>query len=266
MLPKKPSNAPQTVERALNVLEYIVEQQRPVMISELSEELQINKSTVYRILQALVAKDYLYQQVEDNKYCIGYKILELNNNIVKNIGLRQVSVAVMEKLAQKTKETVGLAVMDQRGVIYVDQIGGEEDRVRIHFRIGSHMPFHTTGTGKAMLAFIPEEELENILSTYKLERLTKNTITSVDKFKKELKQIRSQGYSFNNGETQEMVRVVGSPIFDSNNKVVGSIAIAALTNRFTLDKVPTFGKLVMDAAIEISHKLGCGENCWESVR
>ncbi|BEQ16901.1 IclR family transcriptional regulator [Desulfoferula mesophila] len=261
MTPNKPNNSPQTVERALNILEYIVDMQKPLGVLELSDKLNLNKSTIYRILQALVSKGYLHQRAEDSKYCVGYKILELNTKIIRNLGLRQVSVSAMEKLAQKAKETVALGVIDQRGVVYVDQIGGEEDRVRIHFRMGVHMPFHSTGAGKAALAFFPQEERDAILSNYKLEKFTKNTITNIGSLHKELKEIRQKGYSFNDGETQEMVRVVGAPIFDSQNKVVGSIVLAALTNRFALEQVPTFGKLVLKAAMEISNNLGCGKDC-----
>ena len=258
------NNFPRTVEKALTLLEHIAKAERPLGISEISNDLDINKSTVYRILQSLRAKDYIDQDSVSNKYRIGFKILELNTAIVRNIGFRKVAVGHMEKLAQETLETVGLAMMDRDGVIYLDQAGGEEESIRIHFRIGLHMPFHCTGTGKAMLAFLDDGALDDILARHELNAYTANTITDPNVLREELKKIREDGYALNNGEYQEVVRTVAAPIFDSSNKVVGSIAVAGLKFRFKLEIIPRFGELVKMTAAEISRNLGCNSDYYNS--
>ena len=256
MSPKRTDNFPRTVEKALTLLEHIAMTEKPIGISELSNKLDISKSTVYRILQTLLAKEYIKRDSMSNKYQIGIKILELNTAIVKNMGLRTVAIAYMEKLAAETLETVGLAIMDKEGVIYVDQTGGEKENVRIHFPIGAHIPFHCTGTGKAMLAFLDEEEMEEILKRHELKAYTANTITDIGDLRNELKKIGKEGYAFNNGEFEDVIKVVAAPIFDSRNKVAGSLAVAALSSRLDLSEVPRFGRMVKRACAEISRNLG----------
>lgn len=257
MKSKRNDNFPRTVEKALKILEYIAEAEGPLGISELSNALDIHKSTVYRIIQSLLVKKYVDREPLSNKYRIGFKILELNTMILRNMGLRTVAMGHMERLSQETMETVGLATMDREGAIYLDQTGGEKENVRIHFPMGSHMPFHCTGTGKAMLAFMDHDVLEDILDNHELGAYTSNTITSEEALREELEKIRANGYAFNNGEYEEEVRVVAAPIFDYRNKVVGSISVAALTSRMKLKMVAHFGELVKMTAAEISRNLGC---------
>ncbi len=250
-----PSNATQTIQKALTVLEYMIEAKQPVRLSELGKGLGWNKSTVHRILQALLAKDYLYQN-DDSSYCVGYKILELSNRLVRKIDLRQAALSQMSKLAATSHETVGLAKMERRGVIYLDQIGGEDEGVRIHFRMGVPLPFHCTGTGKAMLAFMSEAEFESIMAQQKLTRYTHQTITSIKELREQCRQIQNDGYAFNDREWQEMVRVVGAPIFNANGKVIGSVCVAALSHRLSPDQVPGVGAQVIEAGNHISRNFG----------
>jgi len=257
MKERKVAKLPLTVDKALTLLEYIARADKPLGISELSHNLGINKSTIYRILQALVAKEYIRQESGTNKYYIGFKIAELNNTIVRKVGIRGAAAGPMEKLAQLTSETVGLAMRDKAGVIYLDQTGGEDESIRIHFLIGARLPFHCTGTGKAMLAFLDKKEQEEIIRASERKCYTPNTITDPDLLRKELTQIRTDGYAFNNGEYQEVVRVVGAPIFNDQQKVVGAVCVAGLSFRLNLTMIPGLGELVKEAAKKISQNLGC---------
>lgn len=257
---------PRTVDKALDILEYAGRSDKPLGVSELGAELGINKSTVYRILQLLLSRGYVDKDPENSKYRIGYKILELNTAIVRNIGLRKVAISQMEQLARKSSETIGLATMDKAGVIYLDQVGGEKENIRIHFLIGSRMPFHCTGTGKAMLAFLEDTELREILEGRQLQSYTANTITDHYTLWKELRKIRKQGYALNDGEYQDFVRVIASPIFNSQDRVVGALALAAFKHRLKLEMVPRFGELVRSAAAEISRSLGCDHPSYNQIR
>lgn len=258
MATKSNSKFPRTVDKALNVLEYVARSGKPMGVSDLSAELGLNKSTVYRILQVFLAKGYVDKEVNESKYRAGFKMLELSKVIVRNIGLRAAAITQMQKLANDTSKTVGLAILDKSGVVYIDQVGGEDESIRIHFLIGIRMPFHCTGTGKAMLAFLDENEVNAILKENKFERYTRNTITDPELLRQELKTIQKHGYAFNDGEYQEVVRVVGAPIFDVNGKIVGSLGVAAFKHFLEEAMVPATGELVKSAAFEISRRLGYG--------
>lgn len=255
-LEKKIQNLPQTVDKALSLLEYLAGADRPKGISELSDTLGINTSTVYRLVQALMARGYIRRDGETRRYRAGFKILELNTAIVRNIGLHQLARSHMDRLAEQTTETVGLAIMEKNCVIYLDQRGGEEESIRIHFRIGTPMPFHCTGTGKAMLAYLDEMELEEILAVHELTAYTPNTVTNKEQLKQQLKDVRAKGYAFNNCEYERVVRVIGAPIFNSENRAVGSVAVAAFSHRLGLEMVPKVGEQVKETAFRISRELG----------
>jgi IclR family KDG regulon transcriptional repressor len=258
-MPMKSENKfPRTVDKALSVLECVARSGKPIGVSELSAESGISKSTVYRFLQVFLSRGYIDKEVDGSKYRAGFKMLELSQVIVRNIGFRAAAVAHMDRLAKETSQTVGLAILDKSGVVYIDQVGGEEQGIRIHFLIGIRMPFHCTGTGKAMLAFLDENELDRVLQGNSFQRYTPNTITDSALLRRELKSIRKKGYAFNDGEYQEVVRVVASPIFNASEKVVGSLAVAAFKHRLETARVPSIGELVKSAASDISRRLGYG--------
>lgn len=252
---KKINNAPQTVGKALDILEAFVDAESSLGVTELSHKLKINKSTIYRILQALLKKGYITQDRKTNKYFLGYKILKIGCAILSHIQLREMARVNLEELAKETSQTVRLAILDSEEVVYVDHVEGK-DPIRLHLQIGSRGPLHCTAAGKSILAFLNENELENILNHYNFKALTPKTITSIEKLKSQLKMIKKHGYSFCDEEYMKGVRAVGAPILDMNTEVIGSIVIVAPSFRMKLKEVPTFGQQVKRVGLEISRKMG----------
>lgn len=252
---KRIKNAPQTVEKALRVLEALAEERGPLGVSELSQRLDISNSTTYRILQALLNRRYINQDSLTNKYHLGYKILELGSTVLMQIELRDIARDHLEKLAKETSETTRLAIMDESEIIYVDQVEGK-DHIRLHLQIGSRSPAHCTAAGKSILAFLEDNEVDAILSKHKLKSFTPKTITNIDKLRDQLRRIKIQGYALNDEEYREMVRAVGSPIFDFNMKVLGSVVVVAPSFRLKLSSVPEIAKQVKRIALSISRQIG----------
>jgi IclR family KDG regulon transcriptional repressor len=252
---KRIKNAPQVVEKALRILDVFAEERGPLGISELNRRLDMSSSTIYRILQVLLSRRYIKQDSVTNKYYLGYKILELSSTVLMQLELRNVARDHLEKLAKETSETTRLAIMDEGEIIYVDQVEGK-DQIRLHLQLGSRSPAHCTAAGKCVMAFLEEYEVDAILSKNKLKAFTPKTITNIEKLKDQLRKIKTQGYAFNDEEYREMVRAVGSPIFDFNIKVLGSIVVVAPSFRLKLSSVPKIAQQVKRTALDISRQIG----------
>jgi DNA-binding IclR family transcriptional regulator len=255
MKPHKISNLPQTVRRALDILESFINPNEGFGITELSNKVKLSKSTTYRIIQALKAKGYIKQDVQSNKYYLGYKILKIANSFLNQNKLRVVARKYLEELSTKTLHSAQLAILEDCEVVYIDQVEGN-DIFQLRFQIGNRGPLYCTAAGKSILAFLTENELENVLNNLNLIPITKKTITSIEHLKKEIRTIKKNGFSFCDGEYDKYIRAIGSPIIGLSQKVIGAVILTAPSNRIKLKEVHYYGNMTKEAAIKISLEMG----------
>lgn len=255
MRPHKTTNFPQTVERALNILESFINSNEGFGITELSHKVKLSKSTTYRIIQALRARDYIKQDVQTNKYYLGYKILKIANSFLNQNKVRTVARKYLEELSRKTLQTVQLAILEGCEVVYIDQVEGN-DVFQLRFQIGNRGPLYCTAAGKSILAFLEENELENALNNFDLIPITNKTITSIEKLKKEIRTIKRNGFSFCDREYDNHIRAIGAPIIGMSQKVMGAVILTAPSNRMNLKEVPYYGNMTREAGLKISLEMG----------
>ena len=258
MAPVKPSkinNLPQTVERALDILEAFMDSNEALGITELSRRVRLNKSTTYRIVQALRTRSYINQNHQNNKYCLGYKTLRLASSFLNQNKLREIARTYLEELSRETLQTVQLAILEGDKVVYIDQVEGT-DIFQVRLRIGDRGPLHCTAAGKSILAFQPEGEMEKIFAKSKLIPFTNKTITSIKQLKEELRKIRRIGFSFSDQEYDKNLRAVGAPILGIGSKVIGALALVAPYNRIKVKEVPYYGMMVKETGLKISLEMG----------
>ncbi|HPT61259.1 MAG: IclR family transcriptional regulator [Aggregatilineales bacterium] len=222
-------------------------------LAEISQQNDLDKSTVYRYLQTLEQLGMVERNDRDN-YQLGWGILELAGKYLDSVSLVNVSGPFMQELSERTGETVYLAVPAGHEVIYVSKVESVHS-IRMNAQIGTRMPMHCTSLGKAILAHLPETLQARILDRG-LPARTPNTITDRDLMVKELQRVRAEGFSVDNIENEEGVRCVGAPIFDYRGKVVGAMSVSGPSNRITLDRVADLGAQVRTAARLISRRLG----------
>ncbi|TKJ45222.1 hypothetical protein CEE35_04860 [Candidatus Aerophobetes bacterium Ae_b3b] len=162
----------------------------------------------------------------------------------------------MQKLMEKSKETVELAILDDKEIVYIDKHESYES-IRLVAHIGSrYSTLHPTAVGKVFLAYMSEEDFEYIIRERGLKQFTQNTITDAEKLKEELKEIRANGYAFDDQEVRLGVRRIAAPIFDHSKKIAGVIGIAGPTFRMRRGRKEELGRIVKQAAGEISNELG----------
>jgi DNA-binding IclR family transcriptional regulator len=169
--------------------------------------------------------------------------------------LRKLSRPVLQQLWRATGETVNLAVMDGREVLYLDVMESSHT-FRLVSQVGIRRPLYCTALGKAMLAFIPEEELQYFFSGMTFERFTPQTIKSAPQLRKDLSVVRQRGYAIDNEEAYLGSRCISAPVFEASGKVVAAVSVSGPTTRVTREKVPVFAAAAKNAAAAISKSLG----------
>ena len=224
-------------------------------ITELGNSIELNKGAIFRILSTLRSLGYIEQNPANEKYRLGLKLFEIGSQVLIRLNEVQEAHNIMEQIAQETQETVHLATLREGYVVYLDKIDSKHV-LRIFSRVGNRAPCYCTGVGKALLAWLPEEEISRIMKMQKIVKYTENTITTVKELKKELKKIRMQGYSEDNQEHQQGIRCIAAPIRNRAGKVVAAISITYPEIRNSEEIKENYKALILKAGEQISNRLG----------
>ncbi|WP_366924349.1 IclR family transcriptional regulator [Metallumcola ferriviriculae] len=248
-------NTIKSIDKALDVLEILADEKRPIGVTELSKLLVVNKSTLHGTLNTLLNRGYVEQDSESGKYLLGISILGIANAALQNLDLRNKAKPVLKKLSDRHNETVHMVVLRQGEVVYIEKQESVQS-IRIHTEIGTRLPAHCTGVGKVLLAWMEPEERKKIFRSYGFPKFTLNTITDEETMERHLAEVRSKGHAIDNEEIEEGLRCVAAPIRDYSGKVIAGISIAGPSLRMPLTKLEEMSDSVTEAALEISQSLG----------
>jgi DNA-binding IclR family transcriptional regulator len=253
--PKDPQYRVQVIDRVLDILEILADENSAMTQTEISRRLTLPKSTAHRLLSILERRRYVGLKFDTGKYHLGLKLLELGSKAATQIDLGERARPFLEQLVFETDETAHFCTLDEGEVVYLEK--KEPQRaIRMSSSPGGRNPAHCTAVGKAILAFLPEEQLNEIIKRRGLRAYTRNTITTPRQLKDELQIIRQRGYSVDNEEHEEGVQCIGAPVRDHSGRVVASISIAGPSFRLTDDKIPMLATSVIRVANEVSVELG----------
>lgn len=245
--------------RALDILKLISENDESLTITKISQALDIPKSTTYELLYTLLEKRFLEMDNEKLKtFRLGLETFKIGSAFLNKADIYHESRSWLEKLMQACGETVFLAVQDSGELVYINKVEGNS-LVRTTAILGSRKPMHCTGLGKALLAAYPCESVKNIVGEGALLTITKHTIKNYDDLMLDLEQIRKRGYSIDAMESQLDVSCVAVPVYDGESRPIAAISIASLSSRMNEDRITYLSNLVVDAALNISRRLGFSE-------
>lgn len=244
-----------TLEKAIKVLNFLVENESPQGIREIARQLNMNVSTVNRILFTLNKYKYVRKVENIKKYSLGIRLFEIGNVFFKRLNIKDNVFPILEKLMLDTQETVSLTVYSKGERVYLIIVRSSQPIQTVAFE-GKRELLHKSAGGKAIMAYLSEEEIDWIIKEKGLPKYTDKTITDAKKLKGELKKIRSCGFAIDNGEGEEEIRCVAAPVFDYKKKVVGAISVSAPAYRFNSEKLNKFKELVCNAAKEVYSSLG----------
>lgn len=245
----------QSVSRALDILELLAEYDQGIGITDISNELQLHKSTVHRLLGTLIQKGYVKQHKNTNLYSTTLKLFQLGSRRVENIDLLEVAKPYLNQLAELTKEVVHLVVREETEIVYIDKVEGNQT-IRMHSSIGRRSPIYCTAVGKALLASLDDSKVAELLEKCTLKPYTEFTITDFKAMDKELKWIQKNGYAIDNEENELGVRCVAAPIFNHLGKGVAAISISGPSIRMTNEQISSYSKKLIEYSRKVSLELG----------
>ena len=195
-------------------------------VREASQILGIYPSSVYRLFSSLETCGFLEKNA-NKKYRLGQRIFEIGSLYPYHLSLRKIVQPHAEELARKYDAAAHLAIIRKHppySAIIIDRVNNLQSPSLIH-RVSLNVPLHSSGVGKALLAFLPLEKGEEVIKSLVLTKFTENTITDRSRLVLELKKIRKNGFATDRGELHPNVFCVGVPIFQ-NQKLVGSLSLS----------------------------------------
>ncbi|WP_018130869.1 IclR family transcriptional regulator [Effusibacillus pohliae] len=244
-----------SVERAFQILERVSLAKNGIGVTELANELNMYKSTIHRVLSTLANLGYIEQDPETERYKLGYKLLEMSSRLLSNLDIRREAMPYLQELVDLTNEVVHLVVLNKGEVVYIEKVEGSET-IRMHSRVGNRAPVHCTGVGKAILAYLPEQQVREIIRQYGLQPHTPHTLTSIEDLLHDLQKVRQRGYALDLEENELGITCVAAPIFDHTGAVVAAISVSAPTIRMQRERLETLAQQVRNISDKISARLG----------
>ncbi len=251
------SSAVKTIDRLVQVLDCFSSEQPIWSLGELSEHLHLPKSTLHRFLVGLEIHGILRRSSEDKKWRLGYRLFIWGSMAAESTGLRHVARPVMHELVAATGETAILTVYHSREVICIDKVETSH-HVRLSLEVGARSACHAGASSKALMAYLPQDEIQAIIREKGLPKLCANTFTDPEQLEIELARIREQGYAVSLEETDPDAWGVATPIRDWEGQVVAAIGLAGPTLRYNEDKLQQYVSLCCEAAQKISALLNVG--------
>ncbi len=224
-------------------------------LAELTQHLQQNKATLFRVLHTLEQFGYLAKDAATGRYVPGLRLHTLGSAAVQHETLRWQSLPPLQDLAQATGETVHVGILHDGVVVTVQVVEGTH-AVRMHSIVGKRSPAHASALGKVLLAHLPDAEVEAVLARHGMERYTENTITTPAALREALHRVRQEGYAPDEEEIEIGLRCLAAPITDQTGRPTAALAISAPASRMTQDAVAALLPQVKATAARISRMLG----------
>jgi DNA-binding IclR family transcriptional regulator len=244
-----------SVERALSVLEAISLRAEGMSNAEISQRLKIPKSSASYILRALEHGGYVRRGRDDGRYHIGLAVVSLSHRALAGLDIRELALPVMRQLVETSGFTAHLGILDHGRAVYVEKVEAP-GFVKMDTWLGRRVDVHSTSIGKALVAYLPDAEIQALVAERSLARYTPQTITTLPKLLRELEKIREQGYALDEEENSLGVRCVAAPVFSSEGRVEASLGVTGIVSQLERTAVPRIAELVKGAARKLSQQLG----------
>ena len=249
------SNLVPAVERTFRIMELVGTSKKGYSLSDISRRLQMPKSSAHLILLSLELMGYLQKDPRKGTYRLGLKLMSLSRAVLENVDLCDAARPAMQKLANGTALTVHLAALERGEAVILEKIevsGATPTATWVGRRLG----VNCTGVGKALIAFLAEEEFDKVVKQSNLPKHNENSIVSIKLLKRRLDEVRSAGFALDDEEDEIGVRCIGAPVFDGNQRPIAAISVSGPLSSIPLERVSPIAMRVMRAAAAINFNLG----------
>jgi DNA-binding IclR family transcriptional regulator len=239
------------VDRAARILQLLRAKERGMTIAEVAEATGWHKSSVHKILVTLSHHGLLDRNETTKQYVLGIALIDYGQYVLKKLDVSYAARNFLKELAEYSGETANYSIVRGTQIVLVDSIESGID-LRVVPPVGTINSLTTKSTGKAVLAFMPEDQIEKLLEAEGLPAVTKNSITDREAFHKELALIRKRGYAVDLEEFREGISAISAPVFNSSREIVGTLSLVAPAFRMTKEKASNFGKKCSETAARLS--------------
>jgi len=232
-------NPVQSAERIFAVLETLAET-GPIGLMDLSVRLGLHKSTVHRLLLSLICMGYVIQKEGTGKYMLTFKLVELSEKVLSKVDIVSIVHPLIAELANSCRETVHFVQRRGTEVFYLDKVAPiypRESAIRMASQVGLTRPLYCSAVGKVILAEMSEEEVEHIWNNSIIDKKTEYTITTLEQFQIELKDVRVKGYAVDNEENELGVRCIAACIRNHQGLANNAFSISAPAVHMTKDRL-----------------------------
>ncbi len=243
------------LERALQILELLAKNPEGMTISQIAEALGVPRNSVFRITATLLDRGYLIRDDATKAFQLSIKLLTLAYDGLSEGTLVEKAIPVMRRLRDRIGETVPLGVRTGTEGIVIAQVQGIHP-FRFVFEPGRRLHLHTSAPGKALVAFLPEDEREELIARLPMPRYNERTITDPDRYREELERVRRLGYAVDRAEETEGVHCVAACILDRFGYPLAAIWVAGPSVRLPEKEFDSIGPIVREHAERISRSLG----------
>ena len=243
-----------TVHKAIRILDLLADNSN-LGLSDIARTLELPKSSVHSILETLGAAKMVERDEATGRFHLGVKLVELGNRARLELDICRIAAPFLQGLSIEFDETIHLTVLDNDEVLYVDCIESQR-RLRTYSVIGVRAPLYCTSVGKAILAFLPADEITRIVREKGLPKITANTIDTEERLFEEVENIRRLGYAVDDMEHEEHLRCVGVPIRNAKGEVFASLSLSGPAVRNTRARIEQMAPFAVRAGMEISRRLG----------
>lgn len=250
------SGSSKSLQKALRILLYMGNNGPTLGVTQLASGLSLNKTTVHRLLHAMEKFGVIERNPESERFRLGLKLHELGTRAVESRTLRTEAHRFLLELARVSHETVSLAVPGPGGVVCLDRVDSRDSIIHVRTPVGARFPAHCTAAAKATLAYLPEEEVEAILSIMGLTSYTPYTMTSLSEVKKNLREVAERGYALDKQELERGLSGVAAPVWSGDGRVIAAVGMAGPTSRFRGKELARKIALTKDSSAKISASLG----------
>ena len=245
----------QSLTRGLSILDVLAKAEGGLTLTDVSQRVGLPPSTTHRLLATLEKTGFVYQAGDLGFWYVGLHAFAVGSSFLANRDFVAQSHPYMRRLMEQAGETVNLAILDGTEAVFIDQVQCRET-MRTIVKLGSRVPLHASGVGKAIFAALSNEQIDAILKVKGLPRITPHTITAPETMWAALRMIRQRGFSFDDEEHLPGTRCVASSIYDEHGESLAAISIAGPSARLPDERIRQLGPLVAHVAEDITRKLG----------
>lgn len=259
MKSEKPKNLVQTIERVAFIFDILSKYPAGLSLGDLAQQSNLPKGTVHRLLASMAYFDFIRQETSTKNYYLGFKLVELGNELLSQIDLRSEARPFLIDLSDKVRETVHLVVLDRDKALYIDKVDlhPKTSGLQMISRLGSRIALHSSSVGKVLLAYMEDESVRRLFNETELRKKTESTIVHIEQLRVHLSEVRNRGYAIDDEENEVGIRCVAAPIYDESGKVHAAMSISGPTTRITLERIENELKAcVCKTAEQVSKKIG----------